>query len=225
MAQPPEDDTFFSRWSKRKRGADTPTAPEAQAPATDGVATPESDEALSEEDLAALPLPDAFTLETDIRPFLQKGVPAAMRNAALRKKWLLTPSIRDHADPAVDYAWDWNTPGGVPGDGLGPSAEKAAEMLRDLTAPRQTASCETSLTEEAETVQSVPPQPPQPPRPASDLRDGDVAHISEGAESAAENADQKTAPQTDAASAKITQNQLDMDDALPRKRHGGAIPG
>ena len=91
---------------------------------------------LTEDELAALPAIDDLTPQSDIRVFMRAGVPKSLRNAALRKMWLITPAIRDHVDPAVDYAWDWNTPGGVPGDGIAPSPERAAQMLRDLFKPR-----------------------------------------------------------------------------------------
>ena len=51
---------------------------------------------------------------TDITGFLRKGVPEHLRNAALRKSWALDPAIRNYVNPALDYAYDWNTPGGVP---------------------------------------------------------------------------------------------------------------
>ena len=213
MAQPPEDDSFFSRWSKRKRVSTAEPEGPAPVPAPPDAA-PDAVESLSDEELAKLPTLDMFSIETDIRPFLQKGVPHAMRNAALRKKWLLTPSIRDHADPAVDYAWDWNTPGGVPGDGVGPSVEKAAQMLRELTQPRGDAASGMAPKEDAESAQ-LPPQPPAdiaaqqtPPEhakpPENALREG------------------KAPP---SATPDISQaNQSDIEDAPVRRRHGSALP-
>jgi hypothetical protein len=56
-----------------------------------------------------------MTATTDITAFLRKGVPEHLRNAALRKSWALDPAIRNYINPALDYAYDWNTPGGVPG--------------------------------------------------------------------------------------------------------------
>ena len=58
-----------------------------------------------------------MTATTDITGFLRKGVPEHLRNAALRKSWALDPAIRNYVNPALDYAYDWNTPGGVPGGG------------------------------------------------------------------------------------------------------------
>ncbi|MFX6357462.1 DUF3306 domain-containing protein, partial [Acinetobacter baumannii] len=56
-----------------------------------------------------------ITETTDITGFLRKGVPESLRNAALRKSWALDPAIRNYVNPALDYAYDWNTPSGVPG--------------------------------------------------------------------------------------------------------------
>ncbi len=146
MAQGPNDTDagFFNRWSQRKQQAlrvDEPLEEDAatakpDAPEPEPGTVPAAPE-LSEEELAALPSIDALTPDTDIKVFMRAGVPKALRNAALRKMWMITPAIRDHLDPAVDYAWDWNTPGGVPGDGIAPSPEKAAQMLRDLFKPRE----------------------------------------------------------------------------------------
>lgn len=135
-----DGDGFLARWSRRKReaaraeAAPPPAEPAPEAP-IDG---PQADEPdlLSAEDLAALPHVDDLTESSDLAPFLRRGVPIDLKNAALRKIWMLTPAIRDYRDPAVDYAWDWNTPGGVPGDGCAPSAEATARMLRDLVSPR-----------------------------------------------------------------------------------------
>ena len=66
-------------------------------------------------DLSSLPKLEEITSSTDISVFLRKGVPEHLRNAALRKSWALDPAIRNYVNPALDYAYDWNTPGGVPG--------------------------------------------------------------------------------------------------------------
>ena len=137
----PEGGGFLSRWSRRKRAADAapddalrPDAPEA-APEPLVEPAPLAEPVLSDDELAALPRIEDLTAGSDLSPFLRPGVPRALKNAAMRKMWMLTPAIRDHADPAVDYAWDWNTPGGVPGDGCAPSLEAAKRMLKDLTRP------------------------------------------------------------------------------------------
>lgn len=59
--------------------------------------------------LADLPLLDDIGPETDIRPFLQDFVPAALRKAAMRRAWSADPIISTHLDVARDYAWEFNS--------------------------------------------------------------------------------------------------------------------
>jgi hypothetical protein len=110
-----EDQGFLARWSQRKRET---KAPERQAPVADADVPPrpaaESD-AAQQFDLSSLPKLEDVTEATDITGFLRKGVPEHLRNAALRKSWALDPAIRNYVNPALEYAYDWNTPGGVPG--------------------------------------------------------------------------------------------------------------
>jgi hypothetical protein len=131
-----DENGFIGRWSRLKRAQARPEPAPVEEPPAEPVPPEPEPETLSEEELAALPRIEDLVEGSDIRPFLRAGVPRQLRNAALRRMWMLTPAIRDYRDPAVDYAWDWNTPGGVPGDGVAPSPERAAEMLRDLLAPR-----------------------------------------------------------------------------------------
>jgi hypothetical protein len=110
-----DDKGFLARWSQRKQEA---RQPERDAPVTDSGVTagPATEaEAPQEFDLSSLPSLDELTAETDITAFLRKGVPEHLRNAALRRSWALDPAIRNYVNPALDYAYDWNTPGGVPG--------------------------------------------------------------------------------------------------------------
>jgi hypothetical protein len=106
-----EGKNFLSRWSQRKQEARQPERgepPEAPAPPAEKAAEPEFD-------LSSLPKLEELTETTDITGFLRNGVPEQLRNAALRKSWALDPAIRNYVNPALDYAYDWNTPGGVPG--------------------------------------------------------------------------------------------------------------
>ena len=107
--------SFLARWSQRKREAKQPEheppVAEAKLPTEQiGASEPEP-----EFDLSSLPKLEDIMSTTDITAFLRKGVPEHLRNAALRKSWALDPSIRNYVSPALEYAYDWNTPGGVPG--------------------------------------------------------------------------------------------------------------
>jgi hypothetical protein len=124
-------DGFLARWSRRKRDeARRPSdvAPEA-APAEPTAVPPEDEAGLTPEELAQLPSLDALTAATDLTPFLRAGVPRALRNAALRRMWSVDPAIRDFVSEAREYAYDWNTPGGVPGTGGLISAEEVRAMV------------------------------------------------------------------------------------------------
>src|SRR4051812_11780456 len=107
--------SFLSRWSQRKQEAKQPDR-DAPAPDADAPSAPVAESAAEPEfDLSSLPRLEDLTETTDISAFLRKGVPESLRNAALRKSWALDPAIRNYVNPALDYAYDWNTPGGVPG--------------------------------------------------------------------------------------------------------------
>ena len=114
-----EDKGFLARWSQRKQEAKQPEPkPDEPAAAAEIPPAPVAEaEAVPEFDLSSLPTLEEMTGATDITGFLQKGVPEHLRNAALRKSWALDPAIRNYVNPALEYAYDWNTPGGVPGTG------------------------------------------------------------------------------------------------------------
>lgn len=111
---------FLSRWSRRK--LDTRRSDETQQPQENLDPIPDTpadgvEDELSPEEIEALPKIEEITPETDITVFLRKGVPDLLRKAALRRLWSVDPAIRDSVGDARDYAYDWNVPGGVPGNG------------------------------------------------------------------------------------------------------------
>ena len=108
-----DDRTFLKRWSQRKREAAQEAQAKAVAPAEDKAVPVAPEE--EDFDLSLLPKLEELTPSTDLTLFFKKGVPEALRNAALRKMWTLDPAIRDYRGEALDYAYDWNAPGGVPG--------------------------------------------------------------------------------------------------------------
>lgn len=112
------DKSFLSRWSQRKREAKLPEDDSAAVqPAGEAKVVPAVEGDAEEQfDLSSLPKLEEITEATDITGFLRKGVPESVRNAALRKSWALDSAVRNYVNPALDYAYDWNTPGGVPGN-------------------------------------------------------------------------------------------------------------
>ena len=132
--------SFLSRWSQRKQEARQPE-PKPDAPAGESVASPGSpapqDQDIAPEfDLSTLPKLEELTGTSDITAFLRKGVPEHLRNAALRKSWALDPAIRNYVNPALEYAYDWNAPGGVPGGGeLGAGVDVARLVSQIMGEP------------------------------------------------------------------------------------------
>lgn len=138
---------FLSRWSRRKHasaGAKRAETGPAEPVATEAAeATPlapidcedagaGSHSELSAEELERLPRVEDLTVTTDITPFLRDRVPKALRNAALRRMWSLDPNIREYVGDARDYAYDWNTPGGVPGSGPLLPTDDVKGMIRQV---------------------------------------------------------------------------------------------
>ena len=149
-----EPENFLTRWSRRKRAAAEdaksstpgprrrirpcrPSPSTARAECRTGIESgappparaPVSGEAESAFDLTRLPPLESITAETDIRAFLQPGVPPDLTRAALRRAWSADPRIRDFVGLA-DYDWDFNTPEAIAG--FGP-LEMTEELRRQVT--------------------------------------------------------------------------------------------
>src|SRR3954468_17187453 len=143
MSGPDEADRdkgFLARWSQRKQEAKQPEpkpdAPTDENTESSGSPAPQGDDVTPEFDLSTLPKLEELTGSTDITAFLRKGVPEHLRNAALQKSWALDPAIRNYVSPALEYAYDWNAPGGVPGGGeLGASVDVARLVSQIMGEP------------------------------------------------------------------------------------------
>jgi len=141
MSGPDETDRgFLSRWSQRKQEArqpePKPDAPGGESVASSGSPAPQDNDVAPEFDLSTLPKLEELTGASDITAFLRKEVPEHLRNAALRKSWALDPAIRNYVNPALEYAYDWNAPGGVPGGGeLGAGVDVARLVSQIMGEP------------------------------------------------------------------------------------------
>lgn len=123
-----DQENFLTRWSRRKlepadekapldplpAAVDVPPAGEDAAKpagAAQGEAAP-----VPGFDLSKLPSLDSIGASSDIRAFLQAGVPSALRHAALRRAWSADPAIRDYIGPNENF-WEGVGMDNVPGFG------------------------------------------------------------------------------------------------------------
>jgi hypothetical protein len=126
-----EHESFLARWSRLKQESGEPAQSEPAQPAseqTTGAARPPGKEDTGESaqqtasseraafDPACLPSLESIARGSDIREFLQPGVPADLLRAALRAAWVADPAIRDFVGIA-DSQWDFNDPTAMPGFG------------------------------------------------------------------------------------------------------------
>jgi len=120
-----EPEKFLQRWSRRKREQAEPATPAEAKPAPRAEAVKPEEPAL---DPASLPPLESIGAESDIRAFLQPGVPPELMRAALRRAWSADPTIRDFVG-LVENGWDFNDANAVPGFG----AIEPGEIARLLT--------------------------------------------------------------------------------------------
>jgi hypothetical protein len=67
--------------------------------------------------LSKLPSLDSIGPDTDVRIFMQPGVPPTLTRAALRRAWSADPAIRDFIGLS-ENSWDFNKPDAI--NGFGP---------------------------------------------------------------------------------------------------------
>jgi hypothetical protein len=213
-----DEKNFLSRWSQRKQEA---KQPRREAPHAEQPSEPVAESAEPEFDLSSLPKLEDLTETTDMSAFLRKGVPESLRNAALRKSWALDPAIRNYVNPALEYAYDWNTPGGVPGNGeIGPGVD-IARMVSQIMGGGESVAAPADLHAEvanapapdpACSADDSAPQKAQPDLPAQGVRLSSQA---------------QELPDPEDAAAKMVQDSDGSRPAAPQhalRRHGSAKP-
>jgi hypothetical protein len=207
-----DPDNFLTRWSRRKREAgaqpesndgggaeasirrgdqcpDTPVSGASASPASPG----------AEFDVSSLPPIDSIADKTDISAFMQKGVPTALRHAALRRAWSADPAIRDFMGPTENY-WDAAGPDGIPGFGdLDPNLD-VKRLISELfgeTEPR-----------EVERETSTPASDSSPP--------ADISQTQAQSQDSSSQSTEDVAPQQQPSESKSAKKMV--------RRHGGAMP-
>lgn len=228
---------FLTRWSRRKLvSADKANA---AAPVQDAASSKEAvvkpassapPAPPAEFDPATLPSIDSIVASSDIRAFLQGGVPPGLTRAALRRAWSADPAIRDFVGLS-ENSWDFNATDSMPGFGpLDPEdARRIAaqffgspegDVAGGIAAEPPPSGQSASVTGESAGVglQEVPktdpsaemakPEPVQLPEESADQQRPEKSPKQGGAGIAAQHKEEKA----------------EYDIASLPARHGGALP-
>lgn len=235
---------FLTRWSRRKREsareadaaseAKTPLFAEKRAdePAAPEHSLPAQDASGHEIDPKTLPSLESIAAGSDVRAFLQRGVPPALARAALRRAWSADPTIRDFIGLS-ENSWDFTAPDAAPGFGpLAPEEIRrlAAQFLGESNDSRKTdhsspgpQPLEQPVLAQYESVAANPQERAQPPIESSHS-------ASENEARKRTDSDKKTdvfAPakrrEADIA-VQFKDENAGGSAASMRRRHGGALP-
>lgn len=230
---------FISRWARRKRAAakgegrarertDVPATEAADDPRIDGKAESKiREDAVASEaapgepavDLTKLPSIESITAETDIRPFLARGVPSALRHAALRKMWVTDPSIRDFIEVAENQ-WDFNAPDEILGFDLSPPTGDVKRMVAEIlgdqangeSEPKRVAATEGTA---GEPIAAAPHgNDSAAPQQGAVSDQGSIRHAIVSRQDTVDSASQKD----------IAMQQTEHATIPKRRSHGGAMP-
>ena len=217
------DEEFLKRWSRRKQEAKSgeksgekagEKSAEQGSPAAETAEAAPAAPSEADIDLAKLPSLDSIDAATDITAFLQKGIPAELGRAALRRAWAADPAIRDFVGLA-ENAWDFTDPNAMPGFGplQGTPEQIGAMVERVIGGARETAEKLASELPGKEQVQQKSDREPG----ASASSEALQAPVNEVPSSPAQ-AERVAAAQPEASE--------EDGDVVPARRrtHGGALP-
>jgi Protein of unknown function (DUF3306) len=141
-----EPENFLTRWSRRKRVTVEPDQPAPAADAAPDKAPQDGEPASNPADkrspqAAAVPKPDfdpatlpsldSIGAQTDIRAFLQAGVPSDLRLAALRRAWAADPAILNFKGLA-ENDWDFTATDSMRGFGELDPGTDVKKMLAQI---------------------------------------------------------------------------------------------
>ena len=234
-----ENDNVFARWSRRKLSVDSTELqatenenPSLDVAVEDAGAVPQATDqepgpAQTETDEPAEPLPriEDLTAESDLSAFLRKGVPMALKSAAMRKMWSLDPNIRDHVGLS-EYAWDFNQPGSMAGFGPLDAKETVVGFLSKTIRAIETDAEETAANPEPSPAQPPADMPSEQPGATSsdDVADADAAVVSEAVGPPASRSPAAGPGATEVAGGGQASRSPRQTGVSPRPRHGGAMP-
>jgi Protein of unknown function (DUF3306) len=230
-----EPENPVSRWSRLKRAAakERKIEPAASAPSPHAVetgaagekeaaaASPGTDVSSSPTfDPASLPPIDSITAGTDIRAFLQFGVPATLARAALRRAWVSEPAIRDFIGIAENQ-WDFADPTAIPGFG---------QLLETADMPRLVAQALGTFDKSSEAFEDTTVSAEEAPPATQDSQCGTVDAVVQQTGHAftvgADNAEILGSAQTSKAGRAARDGNVPAESRPQHRRrpHGSALP-
>jgi hypothetical protein len=225
-----ERENFLERWSRRKDEAqrEAKATPQDQAP----VASPQADDPAARAPQPAAPMPqpastgetpfdvtslpsiDSITAATDVRAFLNPGVPADLTRAALRRAWTADPAIRDFRG-LQENDWDFNDPNGVPGFGQFAPGEDIKKLIAQVFGEP-----EASTTDPAK--QEAAAQTPPDSAPVSEALPQAELEPDRGTER--DDPDAEIVRRNDNAASQDKIAQIGHDSPRSARKHGSALP-
>jgi hypothetical protein len=216
-----EPEKFLDRWSRRKRDAADESAP---VEAKDAAKVPPPPDGASKEpaaqaafDLASLPPIESISANSDIRAFLQPGVPPDLSRAALRRAWSADPAIRDFIG-LVENGWDFNDPDGIPGFGPLNAGDVAQLLARVIGAPS-----EKPTPQQVARARDNSEQDPSPASDSESARQLPQAQPASNQDLAALEKDSVQRREDDVAAQYNSDDRENFPPSRPRG-HGGALP-
>ena len=199
------EDGFLTRWARRKAEARDAAGQEAAGQQVVAPAAPEA-EAAEPFDVSTLPSINSLTADCDLTAFMQKGVPAALRDAAISRMWVTDPAIRNYIGPS-EMSWDFNAGEAFHGYGALAPGTDVGKMIAEIVGPRTPEAVTTpgALAAEAAAPETLGEARLESPPAAAEP---DAERVAVPAEAEVETAVAEPEPA-----------------ALPhRRRHGGATP-
>ena len=246
-------ENFLTRWSRRKNAAaedeEEANSPAVLSPQTSGE-TVESEGAAAAErpdgdapalpsvppnpvgpsfDPTSVPPIESIAADTDIRAFLEPGVPPELTRAALRRAWAADPNIRDFVGLA-DYDWDFNTPGSMAGFGSLDMTDELRRVVAQIIGPTPDQNQTGGILKQAsaETTSGQPLGEPdlRGQRPAGDEDDhvGLAQNVPTEQPEVRREHNDLTHPVQQGGAAQGQPRALEKSQLIVRHSHGGALP-
>jgi hypothetical protein len=233
---------FLQRWSRRKVEAERQTHEEVVEPVPDTAAksdhrsqalpaadaasaTPPAEnrakpaaDAKAGFDLASLPPIESITAATDLRAFMNPGVPAELTRAALRRAWTADPAIRDFVGLA-ENAWDFTDPNAMAGFGKLPADFDVQKLVSQIFGDAK------AQASEPEADVSGPPNAAQASGESTEIPSPSPARIDEQEVASLEPVRETSNPVVQRDNNDASHNSYSVSEAAETRRsHGRGLP-